>query len=175
MACRHGQRRSLGWIDSRLERGDSGVRSSQRGNRGSAGIQSRISTVKTENRLGAACRKGEIGCFDSPSPVLVNQRHAHRARKVGKRICSQRPRRSMWITAGSIADVAVIGPRWKTKTARLRFAAFLVKKIGRLSSQDVHGKWSLRASSVTSGLRCKRRTSRSEAVPKSEGLKSQGG
>jgi glutaryl-CoA dehydrogenase len=54
----------------------------------------------------------------------------------------------MWITNGSIADVAVI---WaKTEDGAVR--GFLVERgTPGFSAKDVHGKWSLRAS-VTSGL-----------------------
>src|SRR5208282_4858845 len=54
----------------------------------------------------------------------------------------------MWITSGSIADVAVI---WaKCEDGKIR--GFLVEKgTPGFKAWDVHGKWSLRAS-VTSGV-----------------------
>jgi glutaryl-CoA dehydrogenase len=56
----------------------------------------------------------------------------------------------MWITSGSIADVAVIWAKVEEEDNKVR--GFLVEtdRPG-FSAQDVHGKWSLRAS-VTSGL-----------------------
>ncbi len=56
----------------------------------------------------------------------------------------------MWITSGSIADVAVIWAKVEDEDDRMR--GFLVEtdRPG-FTAYDVHGKWSLRAS-VTSGL-----------------------
>ena len=56
----------------------------------------------------------------------------------------------MWITSGSIADVAIIWAKVDDEDERVR--GFLVEtdRPG-FSAYDVHGKWSLRAS-VTSGL-----------------------
>ena len=61
----------------------------------------------------------------------------------------------MWITSGSIADVAVIWAKVEDPSAepgKEHIRGFLVEtdRPG-FSAQDVHGKWSLRAS-VTSGL-----------------------
>jgi glutaryl-CoA dehydrogenase len=56
----------------------------------------------------------------------------------------------MWITSGSIADVAVIWAKVENEDNRVR--GFLVETDRKgFSAKDVHGKWSLRAS-VTSGL-----------------------
>ena len=57
----------------------------------------------------------------------------------------------MWITNGSVADVALIGQNAKTK----KFAASCGKGNQGFKAWDVHGKLSLRAS-VTSGLSIKR-------------------
>jgi glutaryl-CoA dehydrogenase len=56
----------------------------------------------------------------------------------------------MWITSGSIADVAIIWAKVEDEDNKVR--GFLVEtdRPG-FSAKDVHGKWSLRAS-VTSGL-----------------------
>ena len=54
----------------------------------------------------------------------------------------------MWITSGSIADVAVVWAKCEDEKIR----GFLVEKgTPGFKTWDVHGKWSLRAS-VTSGL-----------------------
>ena len=54
----------------------------------------------------------------------------------------------MWITNGSIADVAVVWAKCEDEKVR----GFLVEKgTPGYSAMDIHGKWSLRAS-VTSGL-----------------------
>ena len=56
----------------------------------------------------------------------------------------------MWITSGTIADVAVIWAKVEDEDDRVR--GFLVEtdRPG-FKADDIHGKWSLRAS-VTSGL-----------------------
>jgi glutaryl-CoA dehydrogenase len=81
----------------------------------------------------------------------------------------------MWITSGSIADVAVIWARTYgdegVEDGRVR--GFLVEtdRPG-FSAWDVHGKWSLRAS-VTSGLALQDvRVPAKNLLPASEGLKS---
>jgi len=69
-----------------------------------------------------------------------------RARKVGNEYVLNGEK--MWITSGSIADVAVV---W-AKCEYERIRGFLVEKgVPGFKTWDVHGKWSLRAS-VTSGL-----------------------
>ena len=57
----------------------------------------------------------------------------------------------MWITSGSIADVAVIWAKLERRRTT-GYAASLSRRTGRDSRRhDIHGKWSLRAS-VTSSL-----------------------
>src|SRR5205814_1825935 len=77
----------------------------------------------------------------------------------------------MWITSGSIADVAII---WaKSEEHNNRIKGFLVEtnRPG-FKAQDVHGKWSLRAS-VTSGLSLQDvRIPEENLLPGSDGLKS---
>ncbi len=80
----------------------------------------------------------------------------------------------MWITSGSIADVAVIWAKtYGDGGEDGRVRGFLVEtnRPG-FSAWDVHGKWSLRAS-VTSGLALQDvRIPAANLLPKSEGLKS---
>jgi glutaryl-CoA dehydrogenase len=77
----------------------------------------------------------------------------------------------MWITSGSIADVAVIWAKVTDEDDRVR--GFLVPaKTPGFRAFDVHGKWSLRAS-VTSGLSLQDvRLPASALLPGSGGLKS---
>ena len=65
----------------------------------------------------------------------------------------------MWITSGTIADVAVIWAKVENENDKIR--GFLVEtdRPG-FKADDIHGKWSLRAS-VTSGFRCRMFTFRS--------------
>ncbi len=77
----------------------------------------------------------------------------------------------MWITSGSIADVAVIWAKSDEHGGQVR--GFLVEtdRAG-FRSADVHGKWSLRAS-VTSSLSLQDvKVPPSSLMPKTEGLKS---
>src|SRR5205814_5916933 len=77
----------------------------------------------------------------------------------------------MWITSGSIADVAVIWAKSEEHNNRIR--GFLVEtdRPG-FKADNVHGKWSLRAS-VTSGLSLQDvRIPEENLLPLSDGLKS---
>jgi glutaryl-CoA dehydrogenase len=76
----------------------------------------------------------------------------------------------MWITSGSIADVAVIWAKNDDEGGKVR--GFLVEtdRTG-FRTADVHGKWSLRAS-VTSSLSLQDvRIPECNLLPKSDGLK----
>src|SRR5436853_7475101 len=77
----------------------------------------------------------------------------------------------MWITSGSIADVAVIWAKLEDEKDKVR--CFIVEtKTPGFKADDVHGKWSLRAS-VTSGLSLQDvHVPASALLPKSGGLKS---
>src|SRR5260221_5696935 len=77
----------------------------------------------------------------------------------------------MWITSGSIADVAIIWAKVEDEDNRVR--GFIVETDRKgFKADDVHGKWSLRAS-VTSGLSLQDvRVPASNLLPGSGGLKS---
>jgi glutaryl-CoA dehydrogenase len=92
-----------------------------------------------------------------------------RARKVGNEYVLNGEK--MWITSGSIADVAVIWAKVEGEKDNIR--GFLVEtdRPG-FQAEDIHGKWSLRAS-VTSGLSLQDvRVPESNLLPGSSGLKS---
>src|SRR5438046_10128528 len=77
----------------------------------------------------------------------------------------------MWITSGSIADVAIIWAKVQDEDDRVR--GFLVEtdRPG-FRAEDIHGKWSLRAS-VTSSLSMQDvHIPESNLLPESGGLKS---
>jgi glutaryl-CoA dehydrogenase len=77
----------------------------------------------------------------------------------------------MWITSGSIADVAVIWAKVDDEDGRIRGFLVETNRPG-FSAYDVHGKWSLRAS-VTSGLSLQDvRIPECNLMPGSGGLKS---
>jgi len=77
----------------------------------------------------------------------------------------------MWITSGTIADLAIIWAKVDDEDGRVRGFIVETDRPG-FTASDVHGKWSLRAS-VTSGLSLQDvRVPASNLLPKSGGLKS---
>jgi glutaryl-CoA dehydrogenase len=139
-----------GLVMQELERGDSWVRSF-------ASVQSALvmypiyaygSDAQKEKWL-PRLQKGEaIGCFGLTEPQFGSNPGGMLARAVRKGDRYVLNGEKMWITNGSVADVALI---WaKTEDGVVR--GFLVEKGTRgFKAWDVHGKWSLRAS-ITSGL-----------------------
>lgn len=170
-----------GLVTQELERGDSGVRSF-------VSVQSALAMYpiytfgsdEQKNNWLPALQKGEkIGCFGLTEPDFGSNPGGMRtrARKVGKEYVLNGEK--MWITSGSIADVAVIWAKVSSqnedegdgKGEAIR--GFLVEtdRPG-FKADDIHGKWSLRAS-VTSGLSLQDvRIPESNLLPGSDGLKS---
>ena len=118
----------------------------------------------------------KLGCFGLTEPDFGSNPSGMRtrARKDGDDYILNGEK--MWITSGSIADVAVIWAKLEDPSAepgKERIRGFLVEtdRPG-FSAQDVHGKWSLRAS-VTSGLSLQNvRVPAANLLPGSDGLKS---
>src|SRR5260221_5505019 len=76
----------------------------------------------------------------------------------------------MWITSGSIADVAIIWAKVEDENNKIRGFIVETDRPG-FRADDVHGKWSLRAS-VTSGLSLQDvRVPAANLLPKTDGLK----
>src|SRR5450755_4516484 len=167
-----------GLVTQELERGDSGLRSFVSVQ--SALVMFPIYAFGTEEQKQTwlpAMQKGEkLGCFGLTEPDFGSNPSGMRtrARKIGNEYVLNGEK--MWITSGSIADVAVIWAKveepgvspddWKVH-------GFLVEtdRPG-FSAHDIHGKWSLRAS-VTSGLSMQDvRIPAANLLPKSDGLKS---
>src|SRR5207248_4722347 len=124
-----------------------------------------------------AMQKGEkLGCFGLTEPDFGSNPGGMRtrARKVGNEYVLNGEK--MWITSGSIADVAVIWAKTdesgdSNDASSIR--GFLVEtdRPG-FRAEDIHGKWSLRAS-VTSSLSLQDvGIPASNLLPKSGGLKS---
>ncbi len=119
-----------------------------------------------------ALQSGEkLGCFGLTEPDFGSNPGGMRtrARKVGNEYVLNGEK--MWITSGTIADVAVIWAKVEDEDEKVR--GFLVEtdRPG-FKAEDIHGKWSLRAS-VTSGLSLQDvRVPESNLLPKSGGLKS---
>jgi glutaryl-CoA dehydrogenase len=162
-----------GLMTQELERGDSGVRSF-------VSVQSALvmypiysfgSDAQKDKWLPAMAKGEKLGCFGLTEPDAGSNPSAMRtrARKDGDGYVISGEK--MWITSGSIADVAVIWAKVEDEGGRIR--GFLVEtdRPG-FVAKDVHGKWSLRAS-VTSSLSLQDvKIPAENLLPKSEGLKS---
>src|SRR5271155_5356361 len=162
-----------GLVTQELERGDSGVRSF-------VSVQSAL-VMYPINAFGSDEQKNywlpqlatgeKLGCFGLTEPDFGSNPGGMRtrARKVGDEYVLNGEK--MWITSGSIADVAVIWAKVEDEGDKVR--GFLVEtdRPG-FKATDVHGKWSLRAS-VTSGLAMQDvRVPAENLLPLSGGLKS---
>ncbi len=162
-----------GLMNQELERGDSGVRSF-------VSVQSGLvmypiyafGTDEQKNYWLPQMAKGEkLGCFGLTEPDFGSNPGGMRtrARKDGSEYVLNGEK--MWITSGSIADVAVIWAKVEDEDNKVR--GFLVEtdRPG-FKADDIHGKWSLRAS-VTSGLSMRDvRIPAANLLPGTGGLKS---
>jgi glutaryl-CoA dehydrogenase len=167
-----------GLLTQELERGDSGIRSFVSVQ--SALVMYPIYTFGSEEQkslwLPRMATGEKLGCFGLTEPDFGSNPSGMRtrARKDGDQYVLNGEK--MWITSGSIADVAVIWAKLEesgVSADNLRIRGFLVEtdRPG-FSAHDVHGKWSLRAS-VTSGLSMQDvRIPATNLLPKSDGLKS---
>jgi glutaryl-CoA dehydrogenase len=164
-----------GLVTQELERGDSGVRSF-------VSVQSALvmypiyafGSDEQKDTWLPAMQKGEkLGCFGLTEPDFGSNPSGMRtrARKVGNEYVLNGEK--MWITSGSIADVAVIWAKTDDSNEPDSIRGFLVEtdRPG-FRAEDIHGKWSLRAS-VTSSLSLQDvHVPASNLLPKSGGLKS---
>ena len=156
-----------------LERGDSGLRSF-------VSVQSALvmypiytfGSDEQKNTWLPALASGEkIGFFGLTEPGFGSNPGGMttRARKSGDEYILNGEK--MWITSGTLADIAVVWARVEDEDNRVR--GFLVEKDRPgFSAEEVHGKWSLRASS-TSGLSLQDvRVPAANLLPGTGGLKS---
>jgi glutaryl-CoA dehydrogenase len=167
-----------GLLMQELERGDSGIRSF-------VSVQSALvmypiyafgSDQQKDTWLPKMATGEKLGCFGLTEPDFGSNPGGMRtrARKDGDGYVLNGEK--MWITSGSIADVAVIWAKLEepgVPPENWRIRGFLVEtdRPG-FSAHDVHGKWSLRAS-VTSGLAMQDvHVPAANLLPKSDGLKS---
>src|SRR5271156_1041205 len=162
-----------GLMTQELERGDSGIRSFVSVQ--SALVMYPIYAFGSEEQKALWLPKmatGEkLGCFGLTEPDFGSNPGGMRtrARKDGDGYILNGEK--MWITSGSIADVAVIWAKVEDEDDKVR--GFLVEtdRPG-FSAYDVHGKWSLRAS-ITSVLSLQDvHVPESNLLPLTEGLKS---
>ena len=162
-----------GLVMQELERGDSGVRSF-------VSVQSALvmypiyafgSDEQKQQWLPKLATGEKIGCFGLTEPDFGSNPGGMRTRAVKDGNEFVLNGEKMWITSGSIADIAVIWAKSDEHGGKVRGFLVETNRPG-FSAQDVHGKWSLRAS-VTSGLSLQDvRIPACNLLPKSDGLKS---
>lgn len=162
-----------GLVMQELERGDSGLRSF-------VSVQSALvmypiytfGSDEQKQRWLPALQSGEaLGCFGLTEPDFGSNPSGMRtrAKKVGDEYVLNGEK--MWITSGSISDVAVVWAKCDNEGGRVR--GFLVEtdRPG-FRTEDVHGKWSLRASVTSSVSLQDVRIPACNLLPKTDGLKS---
>jgi len=138
-----------GLIMLELERGDSGLRSfaSVQGSLVMHPILRFGSDEQREHWLPRLARGESIGCFGLTEPDHGSDPGGMETRAVRRGDHWRLTGRKMWITSGSIADLALV---WAKTPDDI--AGFLVEtKSPGFSTVDMHNKWSMRAS-VTSEL-----------------------
>ena len=168
-----------GLVMQELERGDSGLRSF-------VSVQSGLvmypiftfgSDEQKETWLPALATGEKIGCFGLTEPGFGSNPAGMttRARRAGDEYILNGEK--MWITSGTIADIAVVwaklGDENSTGESSDSIRGFLVEtdRPG-FTARDIHGKWSLRAS-VTSSLSLQDvRVPATSLLPGTAGLKS---
>ena len=158
-----------GLIMQELERGDSGLRSfvSVQGALVMYPIKEYGSEAQKDRWLPALQSGKAIGCFGLTEPDFGSNPGGMRTRAVKDGDGYILNGEKAWITSGTVADVAVV---WARTEEGIR--GFLVEKgTPGYTSQDIKGKWSLRAS-VTSTLAFQDvRLPASSLLPKALGLK----
>lgn len=138
-----------GLLMQELERGDSGLRSF-------VSVQSALvmwpiheygSDAQKQRWLPDLRSGGKIGCFGLTEPDFGSNPSGMRTQAVRDGDSFVLNGEKTWITNGTLADVAVV---WAQAGEQIR--GFLVEKgTPGLTTTDIHGKWSMRAS-VTSSL-----------------------
>ena len=141
---------AYGLVMQELERGDSGLRSF-------VSVQSALvmypiyaygSSAQKDKWLPRLQSGAAIGCFGLTEPQFGSNPGGMLTRAVRRGNSYILNGEKMWITSGSIADVAVVWAKCEDNRVR----GFLVEKGTKgFATRDVHGKLSMRAS-VTSGL-----------------------
>ena len=161
-----------GLVMQELERGDSGLRSF-------VSVQSALcmypiyafGSDEQKEKFLPGMQKGEIlGCFGLTEPMFGSNPGGMRtrAKKDGNEYVLNGEK--MWITSGSIANIAIVWAKVADEGDKVRGFIVETDRPG-FKADDVHGKWSLRAS-VTSGFSMQDvRIPATNILPKTEGLK----
>jgi len=161
-----------GLVMQEMERGDSGLRSF-------VSVQSALcmypihafGSEEQKQKYLPGMQKGEIlGCFGLTEPMFGSNPGGMltRAKKDGNEYVLNGEK--MWITSGSIANIAIVWAKVADEGDKVRGFIVETDRPG-FKADDVHGKWSLRAS-VTSGFSMQDvRIPATNILPKTEGLK----
>ncbi len=161
-----------GLVMQELERGDSGLRSF-------VSVQSALcmypiytfGSDEQKEKFLPGMQQGKIlGCFGLTEPMFGSNPSGMRthAKKDGNEYVLNGEK--MWITSGSIANIAIVWAKVVDEGERIRGFIVETDRPG-FKADDVHGKWSLRAS-VTSGFAMSDvRVPATNILPKTEGLK----
>ena len=161
---------AYGLILHELERGDSGLRSfaSVQGSLVMYPIYSYGSTEQKEKWLPGLGRGNLIGCFGLTEPNYGSNAGgmATTARKDGDDWLINGSK--MWITNGSVADVAIV---WAKDEKGIVRGFLLEKGMDGFTSNDIHGKISLRASITSELSMVNVRVPDSSRLPDIEGMK----
>jgi len=167
---------AYGLVMQEFERGDSGLRSFVSVQ--SALVMYPIYTFGSEEQknhwLPLLASGEKLGCFGLTEPDFGSNPGGMRTRAVKSGDEYILNGEKMWITSGSIADIAVIWAKVKDEESNSDIVRGFLVETGRpgFRAHDVHGKWSLRAS-VTSGLSLQDvRIPAKNLLPGSGGLKS---
>ncbi len=162
-----------GLVMQELERGDSGIRSF-------VSVQSALvmypihafgSDEQKNKWLPELAAGRKLGCFGLTEPGFGSNPGGMTTRAVRDGDSYILTGEKMWITSGTIADVAIIWAKVADENDKVR--GFLVEtdRAG-FRSDEVHGKWSLRAS-ITAGLSLQEvRVPAINLLPGTSGLKS---
>ena len=160
-----------GLMTQELERGDSGVRSF-------VSVQSALcmypiyafGSEEQKQKYLPKMAKGEIlGCFGLTEPDAGSNPAAMRTRAKKNGDSYILNGEKMWITSGSIADIAIIWAKVEDEDDRIRGFIVPTDTPG-FTAADVHGKWSLRASVTSSLSLIDVRVPADCLLPKSKGL-----
>ncbi len=140
---------AYGLICQELERGDGGIRSfcSVQGSLCMYPIWAYGSEEQKEKYLPRMARGEVIGCFGLTEPDHGSNPGGMLCKAVRTDTGYRLNGTKRWITNGSIADIAIV---WAKLDGKIRGFIVPTESQG-FTAQDIHGKWSLRAS-VTSEL-----------------------
>jgi glutaryl-CoA dehydrogenase len=158
-----------GLVMQELERADSGLRSfvSVQGALVMYPILTYGSEEQKQKWLPALQSGRAIGCFGLTEPDFGSNPAGMRTRARKEGNCWVIDGEKTWITNGTVADVAVV---WARTEGGIR--GFLVERdTPGLTTSDIHGKWSMRASVTSSLAFADCRVRDTDMLPGAQGLK----